>query len=305
MARDVNLQTTLLALLLLAGLATDCAAGTLGQFREDVRTPAPAEEDPPPKKQDKAKEKQPASSNNSNWWSSTDDCHTDDDSSTDITGTFAIVGVVATSPFWAPIALCGDDPIIAGYFAPYPYEGTSGSMVFDHGTTGEIPPAGYVWAIKVRGEYGDDFDSLTRYSGHVLVEHSNRWGFDSETNYWREALAGGGHDELWTGDANLLFRFAQSERAQFRAGLGANWLSDNVGTELGFNFTYSADFYPAKPLVLSSELDAGWLGEAWLIHLRTTIGVQWRQVEVYTGYDYREIGSTQLDGWISGVRVLF
>jgi hypothetical protein len=52
-------------------------------------------------------------------------------------------------------------------------------------------------------------------------------------------------------------------------------------------------------------LDAGWIGEAWLIHLRSTVGVQWKQVEVYTGYDYLEIGQVQLDGFVAGVRVTF
>ncbi|HTN77247.1 MAG TPA: hypothetical protein VL096_18440 [Pirellulaceae bacterium] len=92
---------------------------------------------------------------------------------------------------------------------------------------------------------------------------------------------------------------------QLRSGIGVAWLGDARQLDAGFNFTYSGDFYPVKPLVLSGELDAGWVGEAWMIHLRSTIGVQWRQVELFTGYDYREIGQTQLDGWVSGVRCSF
>jgi hypothetical protein len=30
-----------------------------------------------------------------------------------------------------------------------------------------------------------------------------------------------------------------------------------------------------------------------------------RQAELYTGYDYLEIGQTQLDGWVAGVRLVF
>jgi hypothetical protein len=82
-------------------------------------------------------------------------------------------------------------------------------------------------------------------------------------------------------------------------------LADDIDSEFGFNFTYGGDIYPIKPLVISAELDAGWIGEAWLIHLRSTVGVQWKQVEVYTGYDYLEIGQVQLDGFVAGVRVTF
>lgn len=231
----------------------------------------------------------------------------DDTMSLETLGGLFVVGAFAvTSPFWAPNALVERGTPGAGYFSPYPYHNDQGYMVFESATTShETIDNAYDWATRVRGEYGDNFDSLTRWGGHILTEHRNRLGFDGEVNYWREELAGDGHDELWTGDANVVYRFAQSERVQFRSGVGLAWLEDRAATELGFNFTYGADFYPMKPLVISTEMDAGWLGEAWMIHLRATLGVQWRQAEVFTGYDYREIGNTQLDGFVAGVRLLF
>ena len=62
-----------------------------------------------------------------------------------------------------------------------------------------------------------------------------------------------------------MFRFAQSPRSQWRAGIGFNWLDDPIDTNFGFNFTYGFDLFPRRPWVLSTELDWGTLGEAELL----------------------------------------
>ncbi len=92
---------------------------------------------------------------------------------------------------------------------------------------------------------------------------------------------------------------------QWRAGLGFNWLDDEQATDFGFNFTYGVDVFPVRPLVLSAELDWGTLGSADLFHFRTTAGMIVWHVEVYTGYEYRDIDRTQTSALIGGVRVWF
>ena len=89
------------------------------------------------------------------------------------------------------------------------------------------------------------------------------------------------------------------------AGLGANVLDNPVKTRWGFNFTYGADLFLVKPLVLSLELDAGTLGKVGAFHARGTAGVLWRGWEVFTGYDYRRIGPVDLQGPVAGVRLWF
>ena len=113
------------------------------------------------------------------------------------------------------------------------------------------------------------------------------------------------YDHLWVGDCNLVYRFAQSPRSQWRAGLGFNWLDDHIETDYGFNFTYGFDFYPVQPLILSTEIDWGTLGRAGAFHFRTTVGVILHRVETYVGYEYRDIGSFQFNGLIGGVRLWF
>ena len=47
-------------------------------------------------------------------------------------------------------------------------------------------------------------------------------------------------------------------------------MNDPTRTDLGFNFTYRVDIFPAKPWVFSAVLDAGTLGKAGLFRFRTT-----------------------------------
>ena len=120
-----------------------------------------------------------------------------------------------------------------------------------------------------------------------------------------EKLPGGQRDSLTTGDANLVFRFAQGPKALFRTGIGANWLADDVGSDFGFNFTYGFDLFPSKPWVISAELDWGRLGDAHLLHLRTTGGMMIHRGEAYIGVDYYDVGWVETTTLISGVRIWF
>lgn len=286
----------MLALFWLLAYAPPVNADSLRAARDAVRTPDP---DPPPEEQSPPKKKKKNSTSH--------DCD-DDDPAVQIhwpEGSGETFIVMLTSPFWLPHTILGDDASYRGYFASAPYEGTPGWMVIDRPLDGRSPEGVYTSATRLRLEYGDDFDSLSRFGGHLLHERSHRWGVDGELNYWREDIGGDRYDHLWTGDANVLYRFAQNEWVQMRAGVGVAWLSDPIDTELGINFTYGGEIYPVRPLVLTAEMDAGRIGEATIIHLRTTIGVTWQQVEVYSGYDYLEIGDAQLDGFIAGIRLLF
>jgi hypothetical protein len=90
-----------------------------------------------------------------------------------------------------------------------------------------------------------------------------------------------------------------------RMGVGMNWLNDPTQTDLGVNFTYGGDFFPRKPWVISGEIDAGTLGNAGLFRFRTSLGLIFRRFETYVGYEYSDIGRTQDNFFISGVRVWF
>ena len=106
------------------------------------------------------------------------------------------------------------------------------------------PPETFPFAIRFDADYVDAFDNLDRINGHLLISTASRFEFDARCQHLAEHLADGRQDQLWNGDCNVTYRFAQSEFAQFRAGLGINWLNDPTQTDLGFNFTYGADLSP-------------------------------------------------------------
>lgn len=124
-------------------------------------------------------------------------------------------------------------------------------------------------------------------------------------SYLQENLPGGGHNQLWLGDCNVVFRFAQSEHMQWRTGLGFNWLDDPRQTDFGFNFTYGVDWFPRKPWVFSADVDWGNLGRAEQFRFRTTAGVLLWGIESYVGYEYYDLDSTQDNRLIGGVRIWF
>ncbi|MCA8997703.1 MAG: hypothetical protein KDA80_11975, partial [Planctomycetaceae bacterium] len=153
-------------------------------------------------------------------------------------------------------------------------------------------------------EYGNDFDGIEQIGGRYLIEGSHRFGVDTEFHSWLEELPQG-TDSLWTGDFNVVHRFAQSEHVQFRTGLGANWLEDHGSADFGINFTYGVDVFPKKPWVWSNTIDLGTLGDAGRFHFRSTIGLQVRNVEFFTGYDYQRIGDAELPGLLTGIKLSF
>jgi hypothetical protein len=161
------------------------------------------------------------------------------------------------------------------------------------------------WGGQVRADYGDQFADITMINGQLILETTSRVGLDTSIQYLHERMPDGGFDSLTLGDCNLVYRVAQHPQAQVRMGIGANWLTDAAQTDLGFNFTYGGDFFPCKPWVISTAIDWGTLGHAGLFRFHTTAGVIVNRFETYVGYEYLDIGTTQTNALIAGVRVWF
>ncbi len=208
-----------------------------------------------------------------------------------------------TLPITGPIHTAQDQHSIAWYFSDYPYQqGIDGNMAIDPRIGETLANA---WSFQIRSEYANDFDGLSRIGTRFLVDSTCRLGIDAEVNQWHEQLSGDQFDELWTGDTNLVYRFAQTDWMQMRVGPGVNWLADEIGTEFGFNLTYQGDFFPVRPWVVSLELDLGTLAGETLIHGRVTTGLHWKHVEVFTGFDYYQVDHTNLNGLLGGLRIWF
>ena len=258
--------TALATLAILGLVASPLVAddGILETVRTDVRDGAPSSPSPPAQKPQQQ--------------STTPDRPTPDDGSTasDLAssvessagGAVLIgIGVVALSPLFVPHIILDDKISNCGYFLRYPYEYNDGYIRKNRS------PEDSPLAVRLDVEYDATFDRLDDLAGHLLISTSSRFGLAASFNHLEERLADGGRDRMQIGDCNLVYRFAQAEWAEFRIGLGANWLNDSGGTNLGFNFYYAVDLYLRKPWVLSSELDAGTLGHAGLFRSRTTVGI--------------------------------
>jgi hypothetical protein len=230
----------------------------------------------------------------------------------DLAGLTIIAGMVVTAPFWVPIGLAEDSPSRPGYFPAFPYQYNVGYMLIHpneyHGISGPRTP--FNWAVRARSDYGTNFSGLSWVGGNVLIESTPRFGIESDFRFYQDDLLtvnnpGPNPDTAWLGDANVFYRFAQSERLQMRSGLGINWLSDRHHTDVGFNFTYAGDYYPIKPWVISGEFDWGVLGDEMLLHTRITTGLQHKGLEAYVGYDLIDIGKFQSNSLIAGVRLWY
>ena len=203
------------------------AQGVLQQMRDDVQQGTGSKDEEEPEKDKKTRHCHPHEL----------DDHYHQSPLKELVGTALLWSI--TGPFWGPPVMVGDDYSSTTYLSCYPYQhDTSGFVLI-----APLPESDdqYTWSLRARGEYADDFDSLTRYSGRILWESRNRLGIDTSLDYRREALPNNRYDDLWTGDANIVFRFAQSDTLMMHTGLGLNYLTEDYGTDLGFNFTYSAD----------------------------------------------------------------
>lgn len=280
---------------LIASGETSAASGLAG-LRDDVRTKSPSA-----KSDDAAPSKKKHERKSGSFWQFLTDDDDDDDDNADLTGFVAGISLIAvSSPFWVPRGAMQDEQWEEGFFTRYPYYDNA-VMITEPGPESEQ----HAWLARVRAEYATGFDGMSRLGGQVLLDTWTRFGIDTEFDYREQDLGGGAYDGLWTGDCNALVRFAQSERAQMRAGVGFNWLSDQLSNDFGINFTYGGDFFPVDPWVISADIDWGRLGQTSLFHGRITAGVQWRGIEVFTGYDYYDVGRTGIGGLVSGLRVWY
>jgi hypothetical protein len=246
----------------------------------------------------------PPDSSPSNTRQSTAYSSDSEDSGNIFVGLVLAAGFCATSPFWGPVVALDDDYSWPAFFPRFPYDDVDGHLSEGLAGAPQRP-----WSGRFNFEYLEPFTDANGITGRVLLSTTSRFGLDLEASHFDERRTSARPESLWVGDCNVVFRFAQSEKAEFRAGLGFNWLDhpDPAGaqTDFGFNFTYGADFFPRKPWVFSAELDAGNLGRAGLFRFRTTGGILLRGIEAYTGYEYLDIGRGHFNVLLAGVRAWF
>ena len=282
------------------------AQGVLGGLTEEV-----AHGTQTAKKKKKKKDKPPEQQQHSGWhWDDDHYYHHDDDDHYNpwSLGIGAVIAPVIwyglTSPFWVPPQAVQDDGEPHYTFKAYPYQADSPGYM-QHELHGQPVRTVYPWTLRLSGEYADEFDAVRRAGVRALFETQSRLGIDASLDYFWEPHVAAGTNDLWLGDANVVFRFAQSDRLSMRAGLGMNYLTGYGSTDFGFNFTYGGDWFPRRPWIVSADLDVGTLGKVGFFRGRATVGVNIRKVEFYTGYEYLDVGTTQIGTVLGGIRLWY
>lgn len=240
------------------------------------------------------------------WWSSSGSHrHCDDDDGDNLFGNLILY--TATSPYWLPHFMLDSGWSQQLQFPAFPYDNGPGylqTLAADSEAWIKLRKSHH-WGGRLAFEYGNSFDEQYVVGGRGQVDTSSRLGLEADVRRWQEASGSWQGDRIWLGEVDFTVRFAQNEHWMFRSGLGVNWLSDVADTNFGFNFTYGVDWFPVRPLVFSSEIDLGSLGEAWLFHARTSAGMTWQGTEIYAAYDYYDIGDGQLNAMSLGLRFWF
>jgi hypothetical protein len=223
----------------------------------------------------------------------------------DVVGMVVLEGVAAVlaSPFTIPRAAMSDDGWRRGQFTRYPYSDGPGYLSVPGGMNGNALVGGHRdVACSAALAYAKD-DAVETYRGDFQLRTSARAGLRLTYTGLVEDLGGGTEDTLGLGDATVLVRFAQHEKAQMRFGIG--YLSMPDEGEDGAIFVYEGDFFPVEPIVVSAGVDVGGLGDATYSRWHLGVGVACRNVEFSLGYSSLHVGSVELEGPTLGSRVWF
>ncbi|MCP4945814.1 MAG: hypothetical protein GY924_28025 [Planctomycetaceae bacterium] len=212
----------------------------------------------------------------------------------------SVIWTVLFMPIAAPGWLLNDEGHYAN-FSDYPFADDAGNMVI----TRYRKRNRKLMRARLLTEYGDNFGRQQKISTRVLLDTRSRVGVDASFDYLREQTGGGEHDQMWLGDVNAVYRFAQSEQAEFRAGVGVAWQADSLGSARGVNFTYGGNVYLSKPHMLDFDLDLGSIGEAGLTRFRTGYSLYLHRLHARLGYEYLRVGSFDTNYMSGGVGIDF
>lgn len=212
----------------------------------------------------------------------------------------SVIWGVIIMPLAAPKWLLNDEGHYAN-FSDYPFADDAGNMVI----TRYRKRSRKLMRTRLLTEYGDNFGRQQKISTRVLLDTRSRVGVDASFDYLREQTGGGEHDQMWLGDVNAVLRFAQSEQAEFRAGVGVAWQADSLGSARGVNFTYGGNVYLSKPHMLDFDLDLGSIGEAGLTRFRTGYSLYLHRLHARLGYEYLRVGSFKTNYMSGGVGIDF
>lgn len=155
--------------------------------------------------------------------------------------------------------------------------------------------------VRFEIDYAGDEADVDRSGFGLLLNATAGLGIDTGARIFRES-SDDFRDHLWLGDFNIVYELFPNEFVRTRAGIGFNWLSDAYGSDAGLNLTLGTELF-AGPIIFTGEVDMGTLGDADLFHGRLTAAISnGDHVEFFAGYDFLDIGGTEIRGAVAGIR---
>jgi hypothetical protein len=151
-------------------------------------------------------------------------------------------------------------------------------------------------------DYLTDFGGTTRIRGQALTKTWMGIGIDTEADYWQRQVPNRGSEPLWTGDLNVIYSLMPHPRFKLRSGAGAAWRIEDGNPHAGYNLTTGLDVYLLWRFMLTGEVDYGAIRHDKLFRYRVGLGLTWKTLEFFSGYDSYKLGNEHLDGWMNGVQ---
>jgi|GEM_PF-3502197 len=255
--------------------------GKLEEIRKETKTSS-----------DRSRSESKSSSSNSS----------DDDDDSDFSSIFGelfggIILYTIISPYYLPYKVFDDGYDSPLYFHPYPYCANEKGYMTDISDL-------KVTAFDLSGEYKIYKDDVYGIGLHFKARTSFRFEVHADYTFLEEKLSNGTTDSLNLGNVNVLYRFAQNNYLLMHSGVGLNILHDKED-KYGFNYNYSLEIYPIKPMYFSIGLDWGRLGSSNVVRFRAMMGVCYQAFELDVGFESYKIGDVNLEGVVFGFKVYF
>jgi hypothetical protein len=236
------------------------------------------------------------SSSHSASWSDDED---DDDDDLGVLFLYLTYKLMA-SPWQVPRLY--DDPRLERY-ALYPYADGPGLLrQNDDELLGESRKV----AVQMDVESGYQLQGVVPGSFALRVQLPRRFELSSRVSLLSD-LRETPVERAVSTTTHVLYRHAQTSRAEFRSGLGVRSFTFNE-VSAGVDFMYAIDAYLSRWSVLRIEMHLGSLGRAFAGEARATLGIMVKRCELYAGYDqtvFSGNGTTRLGGPIAGLRAWF
>lgn len=220
-----------------------------------------------------------------------------------VLGAIQLVDAVATGPVTLPA------------FASHPYaaghaSGLTAPTRLDEEdelapTRGSGPTPSLAARVAIDGAW--QYHGLFRGRFAAETDGARRFGAGLQVYAWGHP---GERDHAVLASTRLHFVVGNWSRAIVRTGPALDvmhsWTPSTRVTAFGGDWGLGIDVFPHRPFVLSLDGQIGILGRRTLYAGgRATFGVVIRRVEIFGGYEHKQIGRARLGGPLFGLRVWF